>query len=297
MASRFSGAPLAAVQRAILDWFARCGRDLPWRRTRDPYRILVAEMMLQQTQVDRVVPKYHEFLATFPTLADLAAAPLGDVIRVWAGLGYNRRAVNLQRAAQGAVARFGGHLPNDLAALGSLPGIGRYTAAAIACFAFEQPVPVVETNIRRVLRRVAGQPTLSERDAWALAAASLPEAAWAWNQALMDIGATLCTARAPRCLLCPAFAACATRGEGRAIAERRASYRVARFEGSNRWYRGRAVAALRALAPGESLSLTALGAAIKPDFGANDTEWIAALAARLAAEGLARLEGERISLP
>ena len=297
MSPCFSSTLLATLQRAVLDWFARSGRDLPWRQTRDPYHILVAETMLQQTQVERVVPKYHEFLRTFPAIAELAAASVGEVIRAWAGLGYNRRAVNLQRAAQAAVERFGGQLPADLGLLQSLPGVGRYTAAAVACFAFEQRVPVVETNIRRVLSRVAGQPTLSERDAWALAAAALPEAAWAWNQALMDIGAMLCTARAPRCLLCPAFEACATRGEGRAVAEQRAPYRVGRFEGSSRWYRGRAVATLRGLPPGKSISLAALGAAIKPDFGAEDAEWVAAMVARLAADGLARLEGEQVSLP
>ncbi|GIW07290.1 MAG: (Fe-S)-cluster assembly protein [Dehalococcoidia bacterium] len=253
--------------------------------------------MLQQTQVDRVVPKYHDFLRSFPTLADLAAAPVGAVIRAWVGLGYNRRAVNLQRTAQAAVDRFGGKLPDEPAALESLPGIGRYTAAAIACFAFEQRVPVVDTNIRRVLGRIAGQPTLTEREAWSLAASMLPPEAWPWNQALMDIGATICTARAPRCLLCPAIALCATRGEGRAIAERRVPYQAARFEGSRRWYRGRAVDALRALAPGESLPLAALGAAIKPDFSAKDADWIAALAEGLAADGLARVEEGRVSLP
>lgn len=281
----------------MLAWFAWSGRDLPWRRTRDPYHVLVAEVMLQQTQVDRVVPKYHDFLAAFPTLAALAAAPRAEVIRAWAGLGYNRRAVNLQRTAQAAVERFGGRLPDDLAALESLPGIGRYTAAAIACFAFERRVPVVETNIRRVLGRIAGQPGLCEREAWRLAEAALPAEAWSWNQALMDLGATICAARAPRCLLCPAREACATRGDGLAVAERRATSQTTRFEGSRRWYRGRAVARLRALPPGESLSLTALGAAIKPGFSAADRDWIAALVEELAADGLVRCEGERVALP
>ncbi|MCS6803016.1 MAG: A/G-specific adenine glycosylase [Chloroflexota bacterium] len=293
----FSSERLASLHRAVLEWFASSGRDLPWRHTRDPYRILVAEVMLQQTQVDRVIPKYHDFLAAFPTLAALAAAPVAEVIRAWAGLGYNRRAVSLQRAAQAAVERFGGALPDDVAALESLPGVGRYTAAAIACFAFRRRVPVVDTNIRRVLGRVAGLPDLTEREAWQVAEAALPADAWTWNQALMDLGATICAARGPRCLLCPALAMCATRGEGRAVAEQRAGFRPARFEGSRRWYRGRAVAALRSLQPGESLPLAALGAAIKPDFSAADSDWIAALAEELAADGLARLDGERISLP
>lgn len=297
MSAHFSKDRLASLHRAVLAWFACFGRDLPWRRTRDPYHVLVAEVMLQQTQVDRVIPKYHDFLAAFPTLATLASAPLAEVIRAWAGLGYNRRAVNLQRTAQVAVERFGGRLPDDLTALRSLPGIGRYTAAAIACFAFERRVPVVDTNIRRVLGRIAGQPGLTEREAWALASAALPAEAWSWNQALMDLGAAICAARAPRCLLCPAVDVCATRGDGLTGAERRAPSRVARFEGSRRWYRGRAVATLRALPPGESLSLTALGAAIKPGFSAADRDWIAALVEELAADGLVRREGERVALP
>ena len=145
---------LAEMRVALLDWFAVFGRDLPWRRTRDPYRIMVSEIMLQQTQVDRVIPKYHAFLEAFPTLEALAAAPTAEVIRAWSGLGYNRRAVNMQRAARAVLDEHGGQFPRDFAALLRLPGIGPYTAGAIACFAFEQDVAFIDTNIRRVVQRL-----------------------------------------------------------------------------------------------------------------------------------------------
>src|SRR5262249_42937282 len=131
---------LTAIRAALLDWFVASGRDLPWRHTRDPYRIMVAEIMLQQTQVDRVLPKFRTFLENYPTLEALALAPTADVIRAWAGLGYNRRAVNMQRTARAVLADHGGQFPRDLPALLKLPGIGPYTAGAIACFAFEQDI-------------------------------------------------------------------------------------------------------------------------------------------------------------
>src|SRR6478752_366502 len=189
---------LSGVQTALLEWYARGARDLPWRHTRDPYAVLVAEVMLQQTQVDRVVPKYHAWLARFPTLHDLAAASRADAIRAWKGLGYNRRAVRLHEIACQAVAEFGGELPRTVDGLRQLKGIGSYTAGAVACFAYEQPVAMVDTNIRRVLSRVFGLPAAEiERHAPALVP---PTAAYAWNQALMDLGATICRAQQPLCL-------------------------------------------------------------------------------------------------
>ena len=186
---------LRPVHAGLLRWYEAQGRRLPWRQTRDPYAILVAEMMLQQTQVDRVMPKYAAFLAAFPTIAALAAASRGEVIRQWAGLGYNRRAVYLHRIAQQVVTDHDGKLPIAPAVLRTLPGIGRYTAAAVACFAAEMPVAVLDTNVRRVLGRVFldawfsdDEPTEAppERTGWLLAEAALPQrAAYAWNQALM----------------------------------------------------------------------------------------------------------------
>ncbi|HYM28518.1 MAG TPA: hypothetical protein VET66_10235, partial [Steroidobacteraceae bacterium] len=206
----------------MLAWYAAHGRDLPWRHTRDPYAILVSEVMLQQTQVDRVLPKYHEFLARFPTLGALAAAPAGDVIRTWAPLGYNVRAVRLHQIARQAVAEHGGVLPGTLEGLLALKGIGRYTAGAIACFAYGAPVATVDTNIRRVLWRVfrgvepATWPTgqAASREALALAEWALPAgAAYDWQQALMDLGATVCLSRRPACERCPLATCCAALAE------------------------------------------------------------------------------------
>jgi A/G-specific adenine glycosylase len=309
---------LAAIQARLLEWFAQHGRDLPWRRTRDPYRIMVSEIMLQQTQVERVVPKYHAFLERFPSLEALAAAPTAEVIRAWTGLGYNRRAVNMQRAARAVLDEHGGQFPRDLAALLRLPGIGPYTAGAIACFAFEQDVAFMDTNIRRVVQRLFGAPELAgapgEAYLLALAQAAVPPGqGWAWNQAIMELGALICTASAPACWRCPLRMHCrdyAARrnadeqlfSNGAAPAEPRRLRRVAErreapFTGSNRFYRGRAIEALRQLAPGASLPLTALGQAIKDDFGAGDMAWLRGLAEGLARDGLLALEDEQARLP
>jgi A/G-specific adenine glycosylase len=179
------------MERALLAWYDAHGRDLPWRRTRDPYAILVSEVMLQQTQVARVVPRWKAWLARWPAVEALAAAPAADVIREWQGLGYNRRAVSLHRAAQ-RVAADG--WPDDLT---ELPGVGRYTADAVGAFAFGREVLPVDTNVRRVLDRTGGE----------FGAASA--------QALFDLGATVCLARVPRCGLCPLAGGCPARGTRR----------------------------------------------------------------------------------
>jgi A/G-specific adenine glycosylase len=211
------------VVERLLAWYERERRDLPWRRTRDPYAILVSEVMLQQTQVARVVPRYEAWLARWPTVESLADAPLEEVLREWVGLGYNRRAVRLWEAAR-VVAADG--WPQRLE---ELPGVGPYTAAAVGSFAFGRDEVAVDTNVRRVLARL-GAPLVPP-----------PGRAGQLNQATMELGATVCTARAPRCPVCPLGAWC--RGPGEAAAARRPSER---FEGSNRWVRGRVVAALAA---------------------------------------------------
>jgi A/G-specific adenine glycosylase len=211
------------VVEALLRWYGRERRDLPWRRTRDPYAILVSEVMLQQTQVARVVPRYEAWLARWPTVASLAAASLEDVLREWVGLGYNRRAVRLWETAR-VVAR--GGWPERLQ---DLPGVGPYTAAAVGSFAFGRQEVALDTNARRVFARL-GAPL-----------APPPGRAAEFNQATMELGATVCTARAPRCGECPLGTACD--GPGPVVAPRRASER---FEDSNRWVRGRVVAALAA---------------------------------------------------
>ncbi len=204
------------MESLLLAWFQACGRDLPWRHTRDPYAILVSEVMLQQTQVDRVIPRYLAWLERWPTIQALAAASTADVIREWQGLGYNRRAVNLHRAAQ-SVARDG--WPDDLT---TLPGIGPYTAAAVRCFALGEDVLPVDVNVERVQRRTGE--TFSARAA----------------QALMDLGATVCLARVPRCEACPLASACPSRGIREEPARKQGP-----FEGS---FRQRRAAALRLVA-------------------------------------------------
>jgi len=208
-----------SFKRRLLKWFRNVGRDLPWRGTRDPYRVLVSEFMLQQTQVKRVEQFYPSFLDRFPTLDALAGARPRQVREAWDGLGYYRRAANLHRLARTVVRQHGGAIPADPAALARLPGVGRYTAGAVASFAFERRVPAVDTNVARVLRRVF-RPRLArdgkgERQLWALAERLLPTraaTAWEFNQALMDLGARYCVARRPKCGECPVRPACRTGG-------------------------------------------------------------------------------------
>ncbi|HYB41584.1 MAG TPA: A/G-specific adenine glycosylase [Candidatus Methylomirabilis sp.] len=203
-------------QRRLLAWYASHRRDLPWRRTEDPYHILVSEIMLQQTQVERVIPKYHEFLARYPTMDALARARPDDVRRTWYPLGYNIRPAHLQGIARETLARYGGRLPDDAAALRRMRGIGRYTAGAILAFAHRRDAALVDTNVRRVLGRVFLGPRRlarlrGQKAIWELAEALVPpRQAYDYNQALMDFGATRCTARAPRCRGCPMRPFCAS---------------------------------------------------------------------------------------
>lgn len=196
----------------LLRWFRRHGRDLPWRQTRDPYRVLVSEFMLQQTQVSRVQEYYPAFLASFPSIHALAAAEPSRVRERWEGLGYYRRAANLHRLAQVVVEECGGVVPDRVEALRRLPGIGRYTAGAVASFAFEQAEPAVDTNVSRVIRRVFHpRRNTTEHRVWLTAAAILPRRrsnAWAFNQAIMELGAVVCTARVKRCGECPVRGVC-----------------------------------------------------------------------------------------
>jgi|SRR5579864_5687432 len=266
-------AELRKVHEAVLGWYAVHQRDLPWRRTRDPYAILVAEVMLQQTQVERVMPKWRTWLETFPTLGDLARASRADAIRAWHGLGYNLRAVRLHQIACQCVAEFGGELPSSVDALLRLKGIGRYTAGAVACFAFEQPVAMVDTNVRRVLSRVF---RIDPSSVEGVAQSLVPVAqAYAWNQALMDLGATLCRAREPLCLVCPLLGEC-----GGPQQWPRRNRPQGTFSGSNRFFRGRILSALRAVPAGESVPASEL-AGSRHD-----------LLLRLAQDGLIQFDGD-----
>jgi A/G-specific adenine glycosylase len=200
-------------RRALIRWFRRHGRSLPWRATRDPYRILVSEFMLQQTQVSRVEAYYQRFLRRFPTLHSLAAAPATSVRESWDGLGYYRRAANLHRLAQEVVRERAGVIPYEPEELRRLPGVGRYTAGAVASFAFERRSAAVDTNVARVLRRVFHPKTGVAERAWQTAELIVPrrgKSAWAFNQAIMELGALICTAREARCDVCPVRRICAT---------------------------------------------------------------------------------------
>jgi A/G-specific adenine glycosylase len=276
-------------RRRLVDWGAVHRRDLPWRRTRDPWAILVSEVMLQQTQAERVVPHYERFLAAFPDPADCAAAEPAEVVRRWSGLGYNRRALNLHRAAVAVVRGHEGAVPGGDAALRALPGVGAYTARAVRSFAFGHDVAAVDTNALRVLARcVAGAP-LTQGQAVALGDRLVPPGeSWEFNQAMFDLGATVCTGARPGCTVCPLRGQCRWLRSGRAEPDPwRAGPSVRpqpAFAGSDRQGRGRLLDALRAGAvPQDALA----GACGWPD----DAARAARIAAALVAEGFASWSG------
>ena len=246
-------------ERRLIDalhvWGERSLRDLPWRRTRDPWAVLVSEAMLQQTQVARVIERYGPFLDRFPSPAAMAAAPLADVLDAWAGLGYYRRARDLHRAAGAIVERHAGRVPDTLAELIALPGIGAYTARAVLALAYEQDHGVVDTNVARVLARAFTGAPMTASVVQRLADGIVPPGTgWLHNQSMLDLGATVCAARAPRCADCPLASGCAWRAAGGgaddgppdpARTTAGTSRPQARFEGSDRQGRGRILAALR----------------------------------------------------
>jgi len=266
----------------VLAWGVPRMRDLPWRRERDPWRILVAEVMLQQTGVDRVIPKWEEFLGVFPTPRECADATLGDVLRLWQGLGYPRRARNLRATAVQVTTSNGGRLPDSLEQLLALPGIGPYTARAVLAFAFERDVAVVDTNIARILARTGGA-RLTPRSAQAAADELVPEGmGWTWNQVIMDLGALVCRP-VPNCATCPLGESCVWHASGRPVPDPAAgsagvSTPQGRFEGSDRQQRGRVLAAL--------------GAGGRP---ADDFE--ARIVDGLIVDGLVERRGEQLTLP
>jgi A/G-specific adenine glycosylase len=264
--------------------FAEHGlRPLPWRATRDPWAVMVSEVMLQQTQATRVVEPYTRFVDQFPTPRACAAAETGAVLQAWQGLGYNRRGRDLHRAAQAVVERHGGEVPADLDALQALPGIGPYTARAVLVFAFELEYAVVDVNVGRVLARaVAGAPVAGGA-AQSLADALVPRGrAWEWNQALMELGAVVCAGRAPACGACPLARRCVWRNAPHGSEDpARTPARQARFEGSDRQGRGRLVDALRHGPVGRGALAASCGWPEDPDRARR-------VAAGLVAEGLAR---------
>ncbi len=285
----------AAVDHAaLLRWFAEQGRDLPWRRTRDPWAVLVAETMLQQTQAARVVERLARFCERFPTPAACAASPAGDVIDEWAGLGYNRRAVHLHRASVVMVEIHGGRVPEALDDLLALPGVGPYTARAVQAFALELDVGCVDTNIGRVLARILGErlsPSAAQRTADTLVPVG---EGWAWNQAIMELGALVCRPN-PDCERCPLAPDCSWWTAGRpepdpAVGSAAVSKGQSRFVGSDRQGRGRLVEALRR---GPVALADLAGVMGWP----GDGDRAARVAATLVDDGLAVADGGDLRLP
>lgn len=285
------------LRGAILAWYDARGRSLPFRGTTDPYAVLVSEVMAQQTQISRVAPAWTAFMAAFPTLADLAAASPADVLRAWRGMGYNRRALNLWRAARVVVEDHGGRLPCDVAALERLPGVGPYTARAVAAIAFGAPVGAVDTNVRRVLGRALGGAidAFPASELQRIADASVPvERPADWTHALMDVGATFCRTTGPLCADCPALAWCRyaaaapepaapdrVRGVGVGVAP---PSRLP-FPATSRWLRGRILDRLR---EAEGAGWIIVDASI----GDHDRPTIARTLKLLAVDGLVELHPE-----
>jgi len=303
----------------LLHWYAHEQRVLPWRATSDPYAILVSEIMLQQTQVERVLPKYQQFLRAFPTLADLAAAPTADVISAWVPLGYNRRAVSLQSIARQVLAQYAGRIPNTIEELLQLKGIGRYTAGAIACFAYHKQVATVDTNIRRVLHRIFlgleyPEPKFNDTQMLGLAERVLPAGeAYNWNQALMDLGATICTSGNPLCTQCPLQQSCHAFTEMsqhslfpsgsvlrqlRKVAEKKTSYQTSQpFTSTNRYFRGRIIDFLRTIPSGQRVALPTLGSQLKSTFSDEELPWLRGIVDGLVKDGLLNCTEEGVRLP
>ncbi len=309
---------IALVHKSLLSWYDQEQRTLPWRETSDPYAILVSEVMLQQTQVDRVLPKYQQFLTAFPTLSALAQASTADVIDVWVPLGYNRRAISLQSIARQVIAEYNGQIPDTIDGLLKLKGIGRYTAGAIACFAYHKQVATVDTNIRRVLHRVFlgleyPEPRANDAQMLTLAEQVLPiEQAYNWNQALMDMGATICTSNNPLCGTCHLQLNCQAYAEMgqyslfpsgsvfrqlRKVAEKKTHYQAQPFTSTNRYFRGRIVDLLRSVPANQRIPLTVLGPQIKPEFCAQDHAWLQTIILGLVKDGLLDANEEGVRLP
>jgi A/G-specific adenine glycosylase len=281
---------------------------LPWRRRRDPYLTLVSEFMLQQTQVERVVPAFERFIEAWPTLSALAAAQRADVIRAWRGLGYNTRAVRLHALAQAVCARHGGALPREEEALRALPGIGPYTARAVRAFGFDCDEAAVDTNVRRVVQRyyygLEWPASASARELERVAQAAVaPGRGHDWNGALMDLGALICTARAPKCPACPLRAECAAApvdaAQLAALARRHARPRPPGerlpFERTRRYARGRTIDRLRALPPGAAISLLELDREITQLAGRTPGE-LRGILDDLERDGLIVRTGDRVRL-
>jgi len=299
---------VTALQRRLLTWYRRHGRSrLPWRHTRSPYRTLLSEFMLAQTQVDRVVRKFEAFLERFPDLPALANASTAEVLRAWRGLGYNSRAVRLHRLARAVCERYGGALPAETLALRELPGIGAYTAAAVRAFAFDIDDVPIDTNVRRIVERLCfGEDSpsgVAPREIEARARGLLPNGrAHDWASALMDLGSIVCTARAPKCGSCPLRRDCKAAALGNGRFERRRAERrrppqqATPFRKSTRYARGRIVDRLRDLPPGERISLLDLHRDVAAALPERSVEDVRTVLAALERDGLISLDGTAVAL-
>jgi A/G-specific adenine glycosylase len=276
----------AAARDAILAWFAERGRPLAFRRTTDPYAILVSEAMAQQTQAARAAAYWERFMARYPTVAALAEATPAEVLREWQGLGYDRRALALWRAARVIAADHGGRVPDSIEALQALPGVGPYTARAVAALAYGRPVGAVDVNVRRVIGRiVAGGDRIRARDLQAVADSAVPPGrSGEWTHAVMDVGAMVCRPRSPRCEACPARPWCRYAAEGGA-ADPRPARRGSSipFASTTRWLRGRILDRLRAT-PGDAWVV------LDGPIGTHSLARVRAAATAMAADGLVELE-------
>jgi len=318
---------LQRIRKGILGWYGANRRPFPWRETRDPYRILLSEIMLQQTQADRVSVLYPKFLSKYPTVEELCDTSRAEVVRAWKGLGYNNRAVRLHAAVREIRTGYNCRVPDDIDDLDSLPGVGKYTACAVACFAFGRKTPLVDVNVRRVLSRIFRKMTgryevLDDATVWKMAGRILPRDAYTWNQALMEFGTLVCTARNPACGECPVRTSCPSlatlrsspagkksrtagpvpqRERGRASATQRGRGRrpagePAHFGVPRRIWRGRVVEHLRGT--GRSVTLGRLARALRPDGRNGSNRWLDDVVEGLERDGVVQIRrgGSRTSV-
>lgn len=288
--------PLRDIHRAVLLWYRTHGRTLPWRNIANPYHVLVSEIMLQQTQVARVAEKFPQWIAAFPSIRVLAQASQRAVLTAWSGMGYNRRALNLHDAAKRIVGDYRGRIPADVNQLAGLPGFGRYTASAVACFGFQQRVAIVDVNVRRVLSRLVKKQRhesdiLPAAECWTIAEALLPPRAYYnWNQALMDLGAMVCTAAAPHCLACPIRSYCPS---SVGMKPRPRSAASATRETPRRIFRGRVIELLRAEDGTAVKGFVEIGKHLRNDFTSAQHPWLMDILRTLQSDGMIRVEARQ----
>lgn len=294
-------------QRNLIRWYATAGRSLPWRHTRDPYAIVVSEIMLQQTQVSRGLPKYVAWMKQFPTLEVLAQAPLSEVLAAWQGLGYNRRAKYLWLLAQAVVNQYNGKFPETKKEVLKLPGVGPHTAGAVMSFAFGQIEPIYDTNALRVVGRMykgyATLPSLNQKQWNQLMRQTVPaqKNIYAFNQALMDLGALICTAKKPNCAVCPLSSICASypailHASGPELRLTKSVKETLYFGQPRRIWRGKILRVLHEQPP-HNLTFQHLGKQIQADFSADRLSWLKSVVKLLEQEGMLRVKENRIVLP